>query len=738
MRHPPIDVAWVLICGILVFVMQAGFMCLEAGLVRQKNSINVAIKNVTDFLVSSVAFFAVGFGLMFGASLSGLIGSDGFFLSKYIAEDREGWIFPFWFFQDVFCGTASTIVAGGVAERIRYRGYMWVSFTVAAIIYPVFGHWVWGGSYDLAPEKGWLAAMGYRDFAGSSVVHMVGGSATLACLLVLGPRKGRYLPDGSTVKMWGSNLPMAALGTFLLWIGWFGFNGGSTLALNKDVGLIIINTNLAACTGSLACLFWVWRDRGKPEVEAVLNGALGGLVAVTASCAYITPVSALVIGALGGIAVNLVSNLLERFHIDDAVDAVPVHLGAGMVGVFCVGLFAKEEFLVGGSRLRQIGVQALGMTVCFVFTFTLEWVLVKLFDRYITRLRVTPEDEERGLNLSEHGARTLWLDLAEDMNYIERSHDLNRRTVVEPETEAGLVARMFNRLMDTLREKTTQLTERTEALNASYRKLSDANEELVRQRQENEMFVYSVSHDLRSPLVSMVGFGKELAYTQGQMRHLVGEAHFPPGVAQAFQKVDEEMAESLHFIHTAVERMGNITEGLLRLSRTGRVQYDHGVVNLETVVRRIVESLSGSIAQRGATVRIGALPEVVGDASAIEQLYGNLIENALNYLDPRRPGEVEIGWERDADPENPEARDPFYRLYVKDNGMGIPKVAQPRLFQIFQRFHPNAPHKGSGIGLSVIRRIVERHGGHISVASTEGEGSLFQIGWPREGKRLEE
>jgi Amt family ammonium transporter len=727
-----------LICGILVFLMQAGFMCLEAGLVRQKNSINVAIKNVTDFLVSSIAFFAVGFGLMFGASLGGLIGSDGFFLTKYIAEDQEGWIFPFWFFQDVFCGTASTIVAGGVAERIRYRGYMWVSFTVAAIIYPVFGHWAWGGSYDLAPQKGWLAAMGYRDFAGSSVVHMVGGTATLACLFVLGPRKGRYLPDGTTVKMWGSNLPMAALGTFLLWIGWFGFNGGSTLALNKDVGLIIINTNLAACTGSLACLLWVWRSKGKPEVEAVLNGALGGLVAVTASCAYITPVSALAIGALGGVTVNLMSHLLERFHIDDAVDAVPVHLGAGMVGVLCVGLFAKEEFLVGGSRLRQIGVQALGMTVCFVFTFTVEWLLIRLFDRYITRLRVTPEDEDRGLNLSEHGARTLWLDLAEDMNYIERSHDLNRRAVVEPETEAGVVARMFNRLMDTLRDKTAQLTERTGALNASYQKLSEANKELVRHRQENEMFVYSVSHDLRSPLVNMTGFGKELAYSQGRMRHLVSEASLPSDIARKFQRVDEEMAESLHFIHTAVERMGNITEGLLRLSRTGQVRYNYGAVNLDAVVRRVVDSLSGTIAQHGATVRIGDLPQVVGDAAAIEQLYANLIENALNYLDATRPGEVEIGWVRDGDPANLEASDTFHHLYVKDNGMGIPEAAQPRLFQIFQRFHPNAPHRGNGIGLSIIRRIVERHGGCISVTSTEGSGSLFQISWPRESKRTDE
>ncbi len=699
-------------------------MCLEAGLVRQKNSINVAIKNVSDFIVSSISFFVVGFALMFGTSAGGLIGTDGFFLSKYIAEDKEGWIFPFWFFQDVFCGTASTIVAGGVAERIRYRGYLWVSFTVAAIIYPVFGHWAWGGGYDLAPQKGWLAAMGYRDFAGSSVVHMVGGAATLACLLVLGPRKGRYLPDGSVTKMWGSNIPLAALGTFLLWIGWFGFNGGSTLAMNKNVALIIINTNLAACTGSLACLLWVWHSKGKPEVKAVLNGALGGLVAVTAPCAYITPVSALIVGALGGMTVNLVSNLLERFHIDDAVDAVPVHLGAGIVGILCVGLFAKEEFLVGGSRLRQIGVQALGMSVCFVFTFTTEWLLVTLFDRYVTPLRVTPEDEERGLNLSEHGARTLWVDLAEDMHYIEKTHDLNRRTVVEPETEAGVVARVFNRMMDTLREKTTQLTERTEALNVAYFQLSEANQQLVQQRKENEMFVYSVSHDLRSPLVNMTGFSRELTHTLGEMRQLVDGSDLSSGrKAQALRLLDDDVASSLQFIHTAVTRMGNITDGLLQLSRTGWVRYNSEAVDLNTVVRRIVDSMSTTILERGAVVRIDPLPTLVGDATAIEQLYANLIGNALDYLDPVRPGHVEIGWTP--------GQDAFHRLYVKDNGMGIPEAAKPKLFQIFQRFHPGSAHKGSGIGLSIIRRIVERHGGSISVESTEGQGSLFRLEWPR-------
>ena len=729
MRHPPIDVAWTLICGILVFLMQAGFMCLEAGFVRQKNSINVAIKNVTDFLISSVAFFAVGFALMFGASANGWIGTDGFFLSKYIASDAEGWIFPFWFFQDMFCGTASTIVAGGVAERIRYRGYMWVSFTVAAILYPVFGHWAWGGGYDLAPQKGWLAAMGYKDFAGSSVVHMVGGTATLACLAVLGPRKGRYNPDGSTNRIWGSDIPMAALGVFLLWIGWFGFNGGSTLAMNRSVAPIIINTNLAACTGALFCMAWAWFYKGQPEVEAVLNGALAGLVAITAPCAYVSPISAMVIGVLGGVAMNLMDALLHRLRIDDAVGAIPVHLGAGIMGVLCVGLFAREEFLVGGSRIQQVGVQALGVAVCFVFTFVVEWLLVAGFDRFISPLRVSAADEEEGLNLSEHGARTLWLDLAQDMSYIERSHDLTRRAIVEPETEAGVVARIFNSMMGTLEDRTRALDKKSAEVAAANAQMSAVNKRLIQKTRENEMFVYSVSHDLRSPLVNLMGFSKELGYAGAALRGALQRGTMPDAERQAgLALLNDGIDGSLRFIHTAVARMNDMTDGLLRLSRTGAVKYRWREVDLTATVQRIVDAMHLSIAERGATVHVGTLPHLWGDPNAVEQVFANLIANAVNYLDPRQPGVVEVGCqEGGVASAQDDAR--FHRLYVKDNGLGIPKAFQEKVFRVFQRLHPHHV-AGVGIGLSIVRRIVERHQGAITVDSTEGVGSTFWVDWP--------
>jgi Amt family ammonium transporter len=718
----------VLIASILVFAMQAGFMCLEAGLVRQKNSINVAIKNLSDFLISSLAFFCIGFAFMFGTSQGGLIGTDGFFLSKYIAQDTEGWIFPFWFFQAVFCGTATTIVAGGIAERVRYRSYLWVSLTVSMIIYPIFGHWVWGGGYDLSPTQGWLAAIGYKDFAGSSVVHMLGGTATLACLLIVGPRKGRYRPDGSVVPIWGSDLPQATLGVFLLWIGWYGFNGGSALAMNATVVPIVVNTTLAASTGSLATMAFTFLRHGKPEVEVVLNGVLGGLVAITASCAWVSPLSALAIGMLGGLVVPIVEAMLHRFQIDDAVGAIPVHLGAGVVGILSVALFADETFLVNGSRWQQLGVQAIGAAACFAFTFVVEYLLLWGFDRFVTPLRVTPEEEEMGLNLSEHGARTLWSDLSSDIADIRQTQDLTGRVRVEPETEAGAVGQTFNDLMETLHIQHAEVTQKKSELENANTQLFDLNRKLLQKEKENEMFVYGVSHDLRSPLVNIVGFSKEVALSGGSLRGLIEQSSLSPmEKKRGVDLIDDGIEASLRFIHDAVARMSRMTDGLLRLSRIGSVEYQSREIDVDALVSQIVRAMRETFKERGATVQIDPLPRLWGDPNAVEQLFSNLISNAVNYLDPSaRTGQVEVGCRSPSDPEEGKK---FHHLYVKDNGLGIPESSKSRLFRIFQRFHPDRA-AGTGLGLLIVQRIVERHNGAVRIDSTEGVGTTVWIHWP--------
>ena len=335
-----VDIFWVLICAGLVFLMQAGFTCLESGLTRSKNSINVAIKNLTDFGISTILFWAFGFALMFGTSSIGWIGSDGFFSSL----DEGSWSSTFFLFEIMFCATAVTIVSGATAERLKFRSYIIVSIILAGLIYPIFGHWVWNG-IQTGTSTGWLGTMGFVDFAGSTVVHSVGGWVALAALLVIGPREGRFPPVGTHMKIHGSNLPLSVLGVLLLWIGWFGFNGGSTLALNEQVAGIITNTFLAGASGVMVTLTIGWIIRKQADAELVIFGSIAGLVAITASAHSVSTLSALAIGGIGGGVMLGVDSLLEYLHIDDAVGAIPVHLGAGAWGTLAVAIFWQVRTL---------------------------------------------------------------------------------------------------------------------------------------------------------------------------------------------------------------------------------------------------------------------------------------------------------------------------------------------------------------------------------------------------------
>ncbi len=288
-----LDIVWVLVCTALVFLMQAGFTCLESGFVRSKNSINVAIKNIVDFLLAAALFWLVGFAIMFGESAAGWVGTTGFLFN----DIHQPWLLAFFLFQLAFCGTATTIVSGAVAERMRFAGYLAVAALISGLLYPLMGHWAWGGA-ESGTATGWLGQLGFVDFAGSTVVHSLAGWVALAAVLIIGPRLGRFDNGGTVIP--GHNLPMAALGTLLLWFGWFGFNGGSTLAVTDETPLILVNTTLAAAFGGLAALGLVWRMTGRPDVGITMNGTLAGLVGITASANIQTPEAAVVIGAIAG------------------------------------------------------------------------------------------------------------------------------------------------------------------------------------------------------------------------------------------------------------------------------------------------------------------------------------------------------------------------------------------------------------------------------------------------------
>jgi Amt family ammonium transporter len=388
------DYLWTLIAAALVFFMQAGFAMVEAGFTRAKNAVNILMKNLMDFSMGSIAFWAVGFGLMFGATSTGWFGTSGFFLSDF-SPGGDPWVLAFWMFQAVFCATAATIVSGAMAERTKFVGYLLYSVLLSAIIYPIFGSWAWGSLFN---GNGWLENLGFIDFAGSTVVHSVGGWVALAGAIVLGPRIGKYAKDGRVKAIPGHNLPLAALGVFILWLGWFGFNPGSTTAANKDIAMIFVNTNLAAAAGSILAMLTAWMKFKKPDVGMSLNGALAGLVAITSPCATVTPSSSILIGAIAGVLVVLSVLFFDRIKVDDPVGAISVHGICGAWGTLAAGLFN-----IGGTSAKIIGVQVLGIGTAFVWAFGAGFIIFKLIEKTVG-LRVTAEEEIEGLDFGEHGA----------------------------------------------------------------------------------------------------------------------------------------------------------------------------------------------------------------------------------------------------------------------------------------------------------------------------------------------
>jgi len=385
-----LDFVWTLVAAFLVFFMQAGFAMVEAGFTRAKNAANIIMKNLMDFAMGSLAYWAIGFAVMFGVSYKGLIGTSGFFFSG-IADDP--WTLAFWMFQVVFAATAATIVSGAMAERTKFVGYLAYTVGISALIYPVFGSWAWGSLFN---GSGWLEGMGFVDFAGSTVVHSIGGWAALAGAIVLGPRLGRYTADGKVNPIPGHNLPLAALGVFILWFGWFGFNPGSTTAGITDIAGIAVNTNLAAAAGAVLSMITSWILFKKPDVGISLNGALAGLVGITAPCANVSPAGSVAIGAVAGILVVFSVLFFDKLKIDDPVGAVSVH---GVCGAW--GTLAAALFDVTGSA--SIGVQLIGIAAAFLWAFPVSFIMFKVID-LVVGLRVSPEHEKEGLDISEHAA----------------------------------------------------------------------------------------------------------------------------------------------------------------------------------------------------------------------------------------------------------------------------------------------------------------------------------------------
>ncbi len=393
-----LNVVWTAVAAFLVFFMQAGFAMVEAGFTRAKNTVNIMMKNLMDFSFGTVAFFFIGFGLMFGAT-NGLFGTTHFALSGTNVLGAD-WNWTFLIFQTVFAGTSATIVSGAMAERTKFIGYLVYSVFICAIIYPVFGSWAWGSLLD---GGGWLENLGFQDFAGSTVVHSIGGWLALAGAIVLGPRIGKYGPDGKPRAIPGHNIAIASLGVFILWFGWFGFNPGSTTFADGNLGRIAVTTNMAAAAGAIAALFTSWLIFKKPDGSMALNGTLAGLVAITAPCATVSPIGALFIGLIAGVLVVLSVIFIDHvLKVDDPVGAISVHGVTGAFGTLSVGLFNVEGGLFYGGGFKLLGIQAIGVVTGFVWAFGLGLLLFYIIKKTVG-IRVTEDEELMGLDIGEHG-----------------------------------------------------------------------------------------------------------------------------------------------------------------------------------------------------------------------------------------------------------------------------------------------------------------------------------------------
>ncbi|WP_415904730.1 ammonium transporter [Neptuniibacter sp. QD48_55] len=549
------DIVWLALCAGLVFFMQAGFCFVETGCIRKKNTLNVAVKNISDMAAAILLFWGLGYGLMYGDSIAGFIGSSAFFLSGV----TESYDLIFFLFQAVFAGTAATIVSGAVAERMKFSGYLIIAGVTAGFLYPVVGHWIWS-------ENGWLAQKGFIDFAGSTAVHSVGAWIALAGVIVLGPRIGRFNKDGSVNEIAPHDLLLTTVGVFILWFGWFGFNGGSTLAVDGSIAKVLVNTSLAAAAGGIINLMLAHMDSDYVRIERILNGVLGGLVAITAGCAVVTPLGAVLIGMCGGVIAHYSHHfLLHVCKLDDPISAIPVHGFAGATGTLLLVFFAPEAAL-NHSLLEQFLVQLQGVVATLVWSFSFGLVLFLLL-KMVGQLRISEDDEKSGLNVSEHAATTGWLDTLQAMHGIMQDKDLTRRIKIEHGTEAGEVAACFNALIEQFQRNLGSISQTSSQVNETASNLlsfSNQTSQRLEEQENNTALIVESIEELKNTLNSISGQAQGVAESSNQAdTELMSTSQMivmATGAIEMMAKTIEDVATIIPEVNEQSDRVGRVTE----------------------------------------------------------------------------------------------------------------------------------------------------------------------------------
>jgi len=540
---------WTMAAACLVFLMQGGFLFLEAGLVRSKNSINVAQKNIADFVIATCCFYLVGFGLMFGPSAGGWFGTG-----TWAFDQLADWDFTFFVFQLVFCGTAATILSGAVAERMKFSGYLLATIVIAALVYPVYGHWAWGNLW-IGDNTAWLADMGFIDFAGSTVVHSVGGWIALAAVLVIGPRIGRFDERGEPIPIHGHSAVLATMGAILLWVGWIGFNGGSTTTGSGDFAHIVSNTMLAGgFGGTIAMIIGRWQD-GLFRPVWPINGVLAGLVGITAGCDAVSSHGAVLIGLSSGVIVFFATQFLERkLKIDDAVGAVPVHGICGAWGTIMAGALAMPDKLAAADRLSQVMIQGLGVAVAFVWAFGTAWLFFKLID-VVVGLRVSPEHELEGLNAAEHGTTLGTGQLQRALQELALGDgDIGRRLDATTGDEAGELALSFNLLMERLQKLVLGVADNAGRLVHASAELSTVSTALAESSTAAKSKAESVSKSTSSVSRSVDSMTASVGGVSDNVKSISDDASAVSGQIDGVSQEIGEMAQAMNAIMSSARR----------------------------------------------------------------------------------------------------------------------------------------------------------------------------------------
>jgi Amt family ammonium transporter len=706
--HQQIDIIWILMCSIFVLFMQAGFCCLESGLSRSKNSIHVAIKNIVDVSIVGVLYWIFGFGLMFGTTTGGLIGTSHF---PFMNQGSNVFLSAFFLFQLMLCVTAATIASGASAERMRFTAYLILAVVLGGVIYPVFGHWVWT-SHFAGKAPGWLEQLGFRDFSGSTVVHSIGAWAALASILIIGPRTGRFEQKESTRKFKGHNLTLATTGVFILWIGWFGFNGGSEFGFTAHVPQILINTFLASAFGAMTLLLWQFYQRKQIEIENILNGLLAGLVASSASCDVISPVSAAVIGVGAAIVMEAGSWFLERCRLDDTIGVIPVHGFAGVWGTLAVALFIPTELLVR-SRFELFCVQLLGCTVCFIWCFSFCWVTLRVVSKFM-RLRVTAEEEEMGLNMAEHGATT---EMYELLNSMEKHIQGDSTPIADLDefSDVGLIARQYNRVTEVRDQALQQLQDRTEKLEQASNELEvqaahlrQASKDAEAASRAKSEFLANMSHEIRTPMTAVLGYTDVL----------LEESWGRPESIKLIKVIQRNGNYLLDLINDILDlskiESGSLTIETIPFSLMEKLQEIQSLMKVRAELQEIDFTLSFS----------GQIPvEIQSDPTRLKQILINLIGNAIKFTPDGGRVSVETTC------LNVDAGEPLLQFKIKDTGIGMTAEQVASLYQPFVQADSSTTRKfgGTGLGLAISKRLAEMLGGDLTCESTPEVGTTFTL-----------